>query len=41
LTANALAGDEERCLSAGMDSYLTKPLKLAALEAALDQLFRA
>jgi len=24
-----------------MDSYLTKPLKLAALEAALDQLFRA
>jgi len=41
LTANALAGDEERCLSAGMNSYLTKPLKLAALEAALDQLFRA
>jgi signal transduction histidine kinase/CheY-like chemotaxis protein len=35
LTANALVSDRERSLAVGMDGWLTKPLSLAALEAAL------
>ncbi len=35
LTANAMEGDEQRCHEAGMDDYLTKPLKLERLQKSL------
>jgi PAS domain S-box-containing protein len=35
LTANVLEGDVERCFAAGMDDYLAKPVRMAALKSLL------
>jgi CheY-like chemotaxis protein len=36
MTANAMAGDREMCLGAGMDDYLTKPIRVERLVEALN-----
>ncbi|MFT7464460.1 MAG: signal transduction histidine kinase/CheY-like chemotaxis protein [Pseudohongiellaceae bacterium] len=37
MTANAMMGDRERCLEAGMDNYVTKPIQAELLFAAVEQ----
>jgi len=37
LTGNALEGDRARCVEAGMDDYITKPVRMDQLVAALER----
>jgi PAS domain S-box-containing protein len=37
MTANAMQGDRERCLAAGMDDYISKPVRAEKLKAALER----
>ena len=40
LTAHAMAGDSDRCLQAGMDAYLTKPINPRQLTEVLERIFQ-
>ena len=40
MTAHAMQGDRERCLQAGMDGYVAKPINLRALATEISQVMK-
>lgn len=38
MTAHAMAGDQDRCLEAGMDAYTSKPIRRKAIEAVIQEI---
>ena len=38
MTAHALKGDQERCVAAGMDGYVSKPIRTSELFSAIESL---
>jgi len=38
MTANAMPGDRQHCLDAGMDDYLSKPVRVDQIAAVLERL---
>jgi CheY-like chemotaxis protein len=41
MTAHAMEGDRQRCLSGGMDAYVTKPINVKKLFAAMEDVLTA
>ncbi|MEW6379380.1 MAG: PAS domain S-box protein [bacterium] len=41
ITAHAMKGDKDRCLEAGMDGYISKPIKMTELEQEIERLIPA
>jgi CheY-like chemotaxis protein len=37
MTANAIQGDREKCIAAGMDDYVSKPIQITILQTALER----
>ncbi|XDD48939.1 response regulator [Leptospira sp. WS92.C1] len=41
MTANAMEGDKEKCIEAGMDAYIAKPIQITDIESSIIHLFQS